>query len=170
MNISRKALLVVVMGSLVSGCRVQAAESSHSSDSLGRLAAFLVPLTIGGWTARISSGAEASNLSNVAKGLTAASLAVAINLQKPSANLFSRMRNDVSKIGLLVATSILANSKNSKDLIASLPGGVGALFSEANGSIGFGTVARNVILYMALKQGAESVGLIDKEGQPQRRQ
>lgn len=160
MNISRKTLLVIVMGSLITAPKTQASESTQ------RAVSFLAPLVVCGAAAKFSNNAESAGQANLAKALSAATISLCINFNQPNhkKDFTKRLKNDLIKIALLLGTVTIANSKTALSLVGLLqPYGLDALLSEPNGSFGFGTLARNLIPYVIATKACEEAGLLTKE-------
>lgn len=135
----------------------------------GRILKFLLPLcVVGGMTSLEDKLGDYPILADASKALCA--IAILALFQDPNGNIAKNISKDSIKIGIIFGLSLIANSRFVLSLLNKIPYDFGKFLltkdeqdalkkgeNEIKSSIGFGSIARNVLPYFAIKKAIEKI-------------
>lgn len=140
----------------------------------GRIMKFLLPLSIvGGMTSLEGYLHDYPILADGSKALCV--IAILALFQDPNGPVAKNIGKDAAKIGIIFGVSLIANCKFVLSLLNKIPYDFGKFLltkdeqdslerdreAEIKSSVGFGSVARNVLPYFAIKTALKSIYGID---------
>ncbi|MDR3646638.1 MAG: hypothetical protein P4L22_03800 [Candidatus Babeliales bacterium] len=158
MNISKKALLVLVMGSLVAGSKVQA----DASDDAWKVIAPFVPAAVtSGILAQFIKDSNSQLQNDTVKLAAVVGLAAGHHMTNKDGSMQGFVDN-CSRLALVFGSYLISINKNTDAIVSKLPLGIDKLLSDNPGTIGFGTVARVILLYKTLETIGVKNGVLKK--------
>ncbi len=155
----KKALSLMLVSGLMVGSGAQASTATN-------VATIALPLVAGGIAIKAEKWTNSELFGNIAKAGAGLAFAASINLQKSDSEMWPGFFVDGTKCVLLLLTTLIANNKTVVDALGAARdefGGIGNLLTDKPGIVGFGTVARNVLVYTLLKEAATFFTLLPKD-------